>query len=71
MKVSGKVLITKAGTTDKASLKFGTPLDDGDRITKRLYMDLPSYAPIGDYDIKFVLSQDDFTRVKYRQISII
>lgn len=53
-------------------MSFVGPFDisrSGER-TKEVFVEIPSYAPVGEYDMRVVLSNDEFTRTKYRPITI-
>jgi PKD repeat protein len=45
-------------------------LDPGDSATVVFNLDIPEYAQPGLYDVRFVVSNDDVRRVKYRTIVI-
>jgi len=54
-------------------MRFVGPFDisrTGER-TKEVFVEIPSYAPAGEYDMRVVLSNDEFTRTKYRPIQIV
>lgn len=46
-------------------------IDDGEREMVKIYLDLPADAALGDYDIRFSASNDNFKNTEYREVTII
>ena len=59
--------IHELGVRDSDMLR---DLGPGDSATVVFTMDIPEYAEPGLYDVRFVVSNDDVRRVKYRTITI-
>jgi len=46
-------------------------LDDGDEVTKTVYLEIPEYAKDGEYVMRIKVGNDDFSRIKHKTIMII